>query len=72
MSSNLKPVSPVQDLLDGIIERKCRLEDLESTLTITGQSRYENVRTSLRMQNQPYGRLELFGKRSDYCRIQIS
>lgn len=72
MSSNLKPVSPVQDLLDGIIELKCRLEDLESTLTITGQSRYENVRTSLRMQNQPYGRLELFGKRSDYCRIQIS
>ena len=32
MSSNLKPVSPVQDLLDGIIEIKCRLEDLESNI----------------------------------------
>ena len=73
MSSNLKPVSPVQDLLDGIIELKCRLEDLESNINNNrAKSRYENVRTSLRMQNQPYGRLELFGKRSDYCRIQIS
>ena len=48
MSSNLKPVSPVQDLLDGIIELKCRLEDLESNIhNNRAKSSYENVRTKL-------------------------
>ena len=48
MSSNLKPVSPVQDLLDGIIELKCRLEDLESNIhNNRAKSCYENVRTKL-------------------------
>ena len=48
MSSNSKPVSPVQDLLDGIIELQRRLEDLEPNIhNNRARSQYENVRTKL-------------------------
>jgi hypothetical protein len=48
MSSNSQSVSPVQDLLDGIIELQRRLEDLEPNIHNNRvQSQYENVRTKL-------------------------
>jgi hypothetical protein len=48
MSSNSKPVGPVQDLLDGIIELQRRLEDLEPNIhNNRAKSQYENVRTRL-------------------------
>lgn len=48
MSSNSKPVSPVQDLLDGIIELQRRLEELEPNIhNNRAKSQYENVRTKL-------------------------
>ena len=49
MSSNSKPVSPVQDLLDGIIELQHRLEkDLEPKINNNrAKSQYDNVRTKL-------------------------
>ncbi len=48
MSSNSQSVSPVQDLLDGIIELQHRLEDLEPKVHGNRvKSQYENVRTKL-------------------------
>lgn len=49
MSSDSKPVSPVQDLLDGIIELQRRLEeDLAPNIhNNRAKSQYENVRTKL-------------------------
>jgi predicted FMN-binding regulatory protein PaiB len=48
MSFNSQPVSPVQDLLDGIIELQHRLEDLEPKVRSNrAKSQYENVRTKL-------------------------
>jgi hypothetical protein len=48
MSFNPQSVSPVQDLLDGIIELQRRLEDLEPKIRSNRvKSQYENVRTKL-------------------------
>jgi hypothetical protein len=48
MSFNPQSVSPVQDLLDGIIELQRRLEDLEPKVRSNRvKSQYENVRTKL-------------------------
>jgi hypothetical protein len=48
MSFNSQSVSPVQDLLDGIIELQRRLEDFEPKIRSNRvKSQYENVRTKL-------------------------
>jgi hypothetical protein len=48
MSFNSQSASPVQDLLDGIIELQRRLEDLEPKIRSNWvKSQYENVRIKL-------------------------
>ena len=47
-STNSQSVSPIKDLLDGIMELQRILEDLEPNIRDNRvQSRYENVRTKL-------------------------
>ena len=48
MSSDSQTASPVQDLLDGIIELQHRLEEIEPKVSSNrAKSQYENVRTKL-------------------------
>ena len=48
MSSVSQTASPVQDLLDGIIELQHRLEEIEPKVSSNrAKSQYENVRTKL-------------------------
>ncbi len=48
MSSDSQTASPVQDLLDGIVELQHRLEDLEPKVRSNrAKSQYDNVRTKL-------------------------
>ena len=45
MSSDSKPISPVQGLLDGIIELQRRLEELEPNIhNNRAKSQYENIK----------------------------
>ena len=48
MSSDSQTASPVQDLLDGIIELQHRLEEIEPKVSSNrAKSQFENVRTKL-------------------------